>query len=346
MCVMPDGRMIAAFKGSPLKGPLEGQNGYVCYSDDGETWSEPVAPFPEFIEYGGRKASFRGVYCSYIGGNEVIAVLPATYEENGTPYYNPATEGLLDTDIFFAHSNDGGRTFGELQRMDTTPFNQPVPLTGPVLALKDGSLICPFELNKPYHDLKPWVHSPVLIFSKDGGKTWGDATAIVYHPTIYYWDQRIGVMNDGRLLNMFWTFDREKADYRTIHASESMDGGKTWSPLWDTGLPGQPGAPADIGGGRTAVIYIDRSGPPKIVVRISEDGGRTYLPEELVIYDDSQQKKQTVKKSGMNDAWDEMGAFSVGHPHLIMLPSGVLYAYHYAGSHTDRTDIRWVKIAV
>jgi len=30
--------------------------------------------------------------------------------------------------------------------------------------------------------------------------------------------------------------------------------------LWDTELLGQPGAPADIGDGRTAAIYIDPSG--------------------------------------------------------------------------------------
>ena len=152
-------------------------------------------------------------------------------------------------------------------------------------------------------------------------------------------------MDDGRLLNLFWTFDREKSEYLTIHASESLNNGRAWSPLWDTGLPGQPGSPAYIGGGRTAVIYIDRSGPPRIIVKVSIDGGRTFLPEELTVYD-SMLNKQEVKKSTMNDAWDEMSKFSVGHPNLVMLPSGVLYAYYYAGPHTDRTDICWVKIAV
>jgi len=214
-----------------------------------------------------------------------------------------------------------------------------------VLKTSDGGLICQFELNKTYYDPNPWIHSSVVTFSRDGGHSWSGATAITRHPSIYYWDQRVGVMRDGRLLNLFWTFDREKADYLTIHACDSADGGATWSPLWDTGLPGQPGTPADIGGGRVAVIYIDRAGPPRIDIKISEDGGRTFLPEALTIYDSGLQR-QEYKKSSMDDAWDEMGAFSVGHPNLIMLPSGILYAYYYAGPHTDRTDIRWAKIGI
>jgi len=343
---MPEGRMIASFKGSPLKGPLARQNGYLCYSSDyGETWSEPVAPFPNGIVYKGRKASFRGIYCTHIEGSRVIAVLPAVYDEGDTPYYNNDTEGLLDTEIFFAFSNDYGKTFDAPKRMDTSPFNQPVPLTGPVLRLLNGTLICQFELNKTYYDPKPWVHSSVVTFSKDGGLTWGGATAVTNHPTVYYWDQRMSVIQSGRILNMFWTFDREKAGYLNIHASESLDGGRTWSPLWDAGLPGQPGQPADIGGGRVAAIYIDRSGPPKISVKISKDGGRTFLPGELVVYD-SKLQKQERGKSGMNDAWSEMVAFSVGHPNLVMLPSGILYAYYYAGPNTDRTDIYWAKIEI
>ena len=344
VCVLPDGGMIASFKGSPEKVPLAGERGYLCFSyDSGETWSEPVAPFPAVFIHNNREGSVRCIYATHLGGSRILAVFAVVYEEGDLPMYNPETEGILDCDIFFAHSEDLGRTFSKPERMDTTPYNQPVPLTGPALRLPDGRILCQFETNKTYYDTMPWIHSSVVIHSCDDGKTWGDATAITRDPDIYYWDQRIGVMKDGRLLDMFWTFDSKKAEYLTIHACESVDGGKTWSALWDTGLPGQPGAPADAGDGRTAVIYIDRSGPPKIVVRLSPDGGRTYLPQQLTIYD-SGQRKQEVGKSSMNDAWTEMQAFSVGHPNLVSLPSGELYATFYAGPHSDRTDICWVRI--
>ena len=345
ICVLPDGGMIASFKGSPEKGPLAGQGGYLCYSDDaGETWSEPYDPFPGGIVFGGRAASVRGMYATHIKDGNVLLVMPAVYEDSDKPYYNTETEGLLDTDIFFAHSDDYGRTFSAPERM-TTAFDQPVPLTGPVIRLPDGALVCQFELNKTYYDERPWVHSSVIIFSYDDGRSWGGDVVITKDPDIYYWDQRMGVVNGGSLLDLFWVFDRKTAEYRTIHASDSTDGGKTWSPIWDTGLTGQPGCPADLGDGRLAVIHIDRTGAPKIIVRISEDGGHTFLSEELVIYD-SKLEKQEVIKSDMNAAWEEMGAFSVGHPGLAVLPSGELYAFFYAGPHTDRTDICRVKIEV
>ena len=345
VCVLPGGDMIATFKGSPLKVPLAGENGYICYSSDmGETWSEPFAPFPDGFTFGRRTASVRGVYATHLEGSHVLLVAPVVYEEADTPFYNTETEGILDTEIIFAHSYDSGRTFSLPARMETE-FRQPVPLTGPALRLPDGNLLCQFELNKTYFDTGPWVHSAVVTFSNDDGSSWNGAVMITRDPDLYYWDQRMAVMRDGSVLNLFWTFDRVKAEYLTIHASDSRDGGKTWAPLWDTGLTGQPGAPADIGDGRVAVIHIDRTGPPRIIVRISGDGGHTFLPEELVVYDSNLQK-QEVLKSGMNDAWEEMSAFSVGHPGLAMLPSGELYAYYYAGPRTDRTDIYWAKIGV
>ena len=345
VCVFPGGRLAASFKGSPEKGPLAGQHVYLCYSGDmGETWSAPAAPFPEGFEYNGRRGSFRALYLTHLGGERAIALMNVVYEEGDLPFFNTETEGLLDTDIFFAHSEDCGRTFGAPVRLDP-PFDQPVPLTGPARRLPDGRLVCQFELNKRYYDPEPWVHSSAVTFSNDDGHSWGGASIITKDPNIYYWDQRLAAMNDGRLLDFFWTFDRERAEYLNIFACDSVDGGKAWSPLWDTGLVGQPGDPADIGDGRVAAIHIDRTSAPRIVVRLSADGGQTFLPEGLTIYD-SGLRKQEYAKSGMNDAWEEMGAFSVGHPNLVKLPSGDLYAFFYAGPRTDRTDIHWARIAV
>ena len=65
------------------------------------------------------------------------------------PYFNEQTEGLLDSRILFAESADGGRTWSPPALMDTSPFNVPTPITGPVLRLPDGEWICQFETNKP-----------------------------------------------------------------------------------------------------------------------------------------------------------------------------------------------------
>ena len=42
----------------------------------------------------------------------------------------------------------------------------------------------------------------------------------------------------------------------------------------------------------------------------------------------------------------EMARFSVGHPTLLFLGEGEILAYYYAGNHTDRTSIEFVRISV
>ena len=53
-------------------------------------------------------------------------------------------------------------------------------------------------------------------------------------------EEPVALLPDGRLLDLFWTYDNHVAAYLNIHARASADGGRTWSALWDTGVPGQP----------------------------------------------------------------------------------------------------------
>jgi hypothetical protein len=101
---------------------------------------------------------------------------------------------------------------------------------------------CPYlpELNKAYYDTSVWRHSSVLMFSKDGGRSWPEHAITGHDPEnrVFYWDQRPGVLRDGVLLDLFWTYDNRSAAYLNIHARESRDCGSTWSAMWDTGVPG------------------------------------------------------------------------------------------------------------
>jgi hypothetical protein len=96
--------------------------------------------------------------------------------------------------------------------------------------------------------------------------------------------------------------------------------------------------------GRLAMVYVDRAGAPAIRCRFSADGGRTW-PEStrLSIYE-SGLAGQTVAKSGMNDAWSEMGKFSVGLPATAALPNGDILVVYYAGPGADRTNVMWARI--
>jgi hypothetical protein len=215
-----------------------------------------------------------------------------------------------------------------------------------VRVLANGELALQFELNKTYYDPAPWHHASVLMFSSDGGRTWPRHTLASSDPEnrIFYWDQRPGSLPDGRLLDLFWTFDRKGAVYWNIHARESSDFGRTWSEMWDTGVPGQPAPPVPLADGSLGMVYVDRSGAPQIKMRASRDGGRTWPDDTEIVLERPQLAGQTREKHSMQDAWSEMAAFSLGLPATATARNGDTVVVYYAGYSTDQTDVKWARV--
>ena len=198
-----------------------------------------------------------------------------------------------------------------------------------------------FELNKHYYD-KTMASFSVMIFSEMGKKL-PEYSIITKTPKIrFLWIKDQCYL--GSLLDLFWTYNRATGKYLNIHACKSADNGRTWTKIWDTGVQGQPAPPVSLDDGSIAMVYVDRTSRPTIKMRLSFDKGKTWPDEtEIVIYS-SGINSQTQEKSTMQDAWAEMGKFSVGLPMTTLLPDGTVLVVFYAGAHTDFTDIRWARI--
>jgi len=349
LCILPSGRWLATCRAAPRKLPTTGQHVLLAWSDDeGQSWSEPSAPFTPG-EIDGKPGLFRSVYLTALGGDEVLAcIVWVDHSDPDADFFNEVTEGLLDTRIFFARSADGGATWTEPDLMDTAPFHVPTPATGPVLLGENGEWICQFETNKHYHDSSLWCHSSVLMISRDEGKTWPvhSLASLVDGNRVFYWDQRPSVAPDGRVLDFFWSYDEANAVYLNIHAGESADGGRTWGALWDTGVPGQPGPTAFLAGGRMAMPYVDRTAEPLLKLRVSEDRGRSWPESSEVTLHTLEAPSQIWEKGSMQDAWAEMGAYSMGLPATAMTADGDVVVVFYAGLASDMTDVRWVRVKV
>lgn len=346
ICVLPSGRWIASCRAAPTKIGTVRQHALLSWSDDeGQTWCKPIDPFiPPSIDI--RPGLFRSAYLTALGGHRVLAALFwVDHSDSSLSFFNDKTNGLLDSRIFFAKSDDDGVTWSSPRLMDTSLFNVPVAGTGPVLLLSNDDWACQFELNKPYYDTSVWRHSSVMMFSKDEGKSWPEHIITSNDPKnrIFYWDQRPGVLANGTILDLFWTYDNQTATYLNIHARESLDNGRTWSTMWDTEVPGQPAPPVLLPDGKIAMVYVDRTDAPVIKMRISEDSGRTWPDKTEIILHQSEVGPQTWKKK-MADAWAEMGKFSIGLPTTAFLQNGDILVVYYAGSETDFTNIYWVRI--
>ena len=206
ICVLPSGRWLASCRAAPTKAGTKGQHVLISWSDDeGMTWAEPFSPFAA-VNADSKLGLFRSAYLTPLCGEKVLAALCWVDHSNPElPFFNPETEGLLDTRIFLSVSEDGGKNWTQPEEVDTSPFNVPVALTGPVLNLPGGELALQFELNKHFYDTSQWHHAAVFMFSKDGGTTWVEHVFAAKDPEnrIFYWDQRPGILQDGRILNLF-----------------------------------------------------------------------------------------------------------------------------------------------
>ena len=346
-CALPGGRWLVAFRASPKKADAFPQRVLVTWSDDqGATWSCPAEPC-ESQAVSGVPGAWRAGQPTALGGQRVAMVLYwVDASDPRRPFFNETTEGLLDSRIFLTLSEDAGQTWSAPRLLDTSPFTMPTPITGPLLALPDGRWALQFETNKPYQDTSVWHHKSVLMFSRDEGHGWPELAEVAADPEarIFYWDQRPRVLADGRLLDVFWTFDRQRAVYLNIHARVSEDNGHTWSDLWDTGVPGQPAPPASLPDGRIVLPYVDRRGTPAIKLRLSPDGARTWPASTELVLDDRLNRAQQGGKSSMQDAWSEMAAFSVGLPTTVGLPEGDVLVVYYAGPRPDHTGLYWVRL--
>ena len=350
ICALPSGRWLAGFRLAPAK-LGRAQRAFTSWSDDqGRTWSPPVE-VARSLEHRERPGTWRTVACTSLGGSLVAAVL--SWEDTSdplVPMFNEETEGLVDMKLFVSISEDAGMRFSPPRPVSCGAYDAtPTPSTGAVLVLPDGQWAVPFEVNKHYHDPAPWQHASCLTFSPDCGATWPEVSVIHTDPQrrVFCWDQRLTVLHDASVLGLFWTYDRQRNEYRDIHARRSTDAGRTWGPLIDTGVAGQPARAAALPDGRIVMVYVDRTAAPRISARCSIDGGRTWPEEsELLVYERPARSSQTRGKASMQDAWAEMSAFSLGLPDAVALPDGEVLSVHYSGDDPDHTDVLWTRIRV
>jgi len=185
-----------------------------------------------------------------------------------------------------------------------------------------------------------------MLYSGDGGSTWPRWSIVSQDPAnrVFYWDQRPGLLADGSILDLFWTYDRAASAYLNIHARRSRDNGRNWSALCDTGAPGQPAPPVSLPDGRMAMVYVDRTAAPVIKLRTSADGGETWPgATEMSLYRPGL-GPQSARRDSLQEAWAEMERFSLGLPATAALAGGDILVVFYAGPEPDLTDIRWLRL--
>lgn len=340
-----NGRWVASMRSAPVKMDAPYMFGSRFISDDkGRSWQGPFT-FDNPPDIDGKPHQILGGYLKALDDGKIIAHLNAIdCSDTSLPVFNPQTEGVKKLYVLSCESTDGGKTFGEYSVLDLSSVSGAAGLSGAPLVLKSGEIACQFEVHKGYYDTSDKLPVSMISISGELGKSYGEPVPVAIPGDKVFWDQRMEVLDDGRILDLFWTLDLKKSSYTTIHACESLDNGRTWSKTWDTRIPGQPGNPVSLPDGRVLAVSINREQSPKILLYTSEDNGRTFdIDNPFVVYD-SRLNAQNIKDPGIVEAWAELKLFSVGHPFLYNLSDNEVLAYYYCGGQTNSTNIHWVRI--
>lgn len=347
--VTSDGTVLASCRLGSERESGDGHAAVLASADLGASWELRYLGLADRL-WDGTPGETRAFMIAETAPGELCAsVLWTDRSDPARPWVNQRTQGLLPMRSYLTVSRDGGRTWGPRRELDLSPYPAASP-TGPLLRLPGGVLAQPFEHWKEYDDPSVGRPSAHLRLSRDGGGTWPEDVIVARHPenVLYYWDQRFAVHpDDGRLVAMFWTYDRARESDVDIHVTWGAADGRTFGVPLSTGLPGQHCQPIALGGDRLMAVYSHRRHPPGIRAVLSADFGRTWDREtETVVYaSGAGAEPGTQARRSQADHWNDMGAWQFGHPRGVLLPTGDVLVVFYAGTGVTRSA-RWARLAL
>lgn len=178
----------------------------------------------------------------------------------------------------YAHlSRDGGHLFEESVKIDCSPYRDGYTRTG-VAEFSDGRVGYALTEHHP-----PTNRYTYIVLSDDGCRTWSRPEIVCDDPERKFGEPDIAEVAPGEVYCIL----RESRHSGHLYGCRSLDGGQTWGEPERTAIYGQPGQLFLLNDGRLLCTYGRRTAPFGIRVCLSEDGGRTWPPEnEIILRDD------------------------------------------------------------
>ncbi len=176
--------------------------------------------------------------------------------------------------VWLIRSTDGGHTWSD--KIDTVTGSPHGPLQ-----LSDGRLLYPGKRRTGAGQLGlkggPYAAAMGVSLSEDDGQSWRLVSEIVPmpgHDSSKYHELHGVEAADGRIVVHIRNHN-EKYKFEVLQ-TESLDGGKTWSPIHSTGLWGFPPFLLRASDGRLITTFGHRREPFGNQIAVSEDHGQTW----------------------------------------------------------------------
>src|SRR5262249_16828264 len=148
-----------------------------------------------------------------------------------TSWWDGERQALLDNDLVWARSRDGGRRW-------TRPQTIPMPIPGsaeapgPLTTTSGGRWI---GVYAPYNTFDPSVgvdrSQIVAVMSDDEGRTWNSTSMLRFaNADAGGAESWVVELSDGRLVGTAWSMSLTTGEDAPIPFGISYDGGSTWTP--------------------------------------------------------------------------------------------------------------------
>lgn len=351
LCKLSDQELICVYKRGPAPQAIETDYALTRSTDGGHTWHDEGVIWDRAQD--DRPYSYGYGYPFRLENGEILLAgyrWDRSDSDDDLNIYNPATLGAVPCDALVFRSGDNGRTWRAPSVVAPPNEVAMVNVSGRIVALPGGRLMLPLESWKAWDDPGPIKQRSLVAFSDDGGETWGDyvIAAMDVNHRILHWNGMFSRLDNGRLLAMYWGKDTQTEQDITIPATSSENDGRTWSPVYDTGISGQMGCTIGVGGGRVLAIYNRRDAQtPGVWAAISEDGGRTWPSIGHVALWDARGRDLLGDAAGSNRSrsiYDE-GTMAFGKPDAIYLDDNRYLAAFWCTSNFVM-NLRYAHLAI
>lgn len=319
---LPSGDLLALF---PIGEAFDAMNNTMFVSrsrDVGRTW---ILQGPMHTETRFRNIGPCSLKPLLLDDGTLIATGYGFYRDNPETFANPATGGLPGGPNLISFSTDEGRTWSPPELI---PLSRPELLetSGPCIQLQTGELFMTGATMPMWDGRRPSGRIGVALRSPDRGRTWDDASVFYRSPdgNISPYETRSCQMPDGRIVTLIWMLDEVAGRNLTNHVVVSADGGRTWSPALDTGVPGQASNLIPLRDNLLLAIHSYREGDVGLYVSVVDfTGNRWEVLETACIWG----KAPAMRIGSLKDMSANL---RFGQPSLLPLGNGEFLAAHWA----------------
>lgn len=325
LCELSNGKLLAAHQMGQAFESVDGASFLSESTDGGVTWSKP---WQMFDKSGDAVPMSDGCKVTRLADGRLVALGYQYFRPDPElPIGNPETGGLLDDEIFFAISDDDGRTWTPRQHVDCAWGNH-VEASAPLTILQDGSWATPITGFAKWDGTMTSRNCGRLLRSYDEGKTWNDDVICMAFPgdTVTCYEQRMCQLEDGTLVVIGWNEDTKTGKRLPNHVTFSHDNGKSFSEPVCTGIQGQASFVMALDGSKVLTLHAVRrdTDRPGIYLCIADvAGGQWRLLSRECIWEPD---VPMVKDTKMAEIFSFL---KFGQPGAIRLADGDLMMSHW-----------------